>query len=285
MYQPSKDKSELHNNSMTALLELYPHWLIQEMDLSTPNITLLLMMCPSQDNLNKANLATRKPDFPMMRNEGQFENVESEVNCIDAFVPETIRFGYFVEGVMKGDINVDKIPAFRQHMMADWEESVGSWAEKAEEYKQIEEFANYKLPDIFAEEKALEIADAASKPKKSKGSVDPLDKDCHKFSKLMKDVFLMKGTEGIEQKFAEENITEDDLKEAVVDCFENELVEKVVLNSKKTFDHWVEKWDETEPFKTPELAKKLQVMVLHKKSTTPKKRKRKDGDGDEQDDD
>lgn len=264
---------------MTALLELYPHWLLQEMDLGTPNISLLLLMCPDKSDLNKRNLAKGKTEgVPMMRNEGQFENVDLEINRINAFVPEDIMFGNFVEGVMNGDINVDAIPAFRQHMQQDWEESVLSWGNVAN----LEEFKDYKPPDIFADESSLETADRTGKPKKSHEKKSVTQKHCQKLTKLMSEVFTMKGTEGIEQKFTDENITKNDLKEAVMDCLENELVAKVVLKSQKTVEHWTDKWDDDKPFKTPELAKKLQVMVLRQaKSTTPKKRKRTDADGDQ----
>ena len=281
MYQPTKEKYELHNHSMTVLLELYPHWLSESLDLDEPIVSALMTMLPPKECLNKGSIVKGPKkdmrEFAMMRNDGQFEGAASPVNGIDSFVMESWGFGYFVRGVIEGDIDVDMIPAFRMHMRDHWDIFVGVWAEKSEE--EGADLGGYNPPDVYAQENALKGKETGKGKKGTKTGPrsSKSERHCKKFVKLMKELLAMKNDE-IEQKFKDENITSEDLKGVVVKCLDQDLVEKVVLKHGENLDYWRSIWNEKVPFENPAGAKKLQSMATRAKSVTPKKRKRKGKD-------
>jgi hypothetical protein len=239
---------------MSVLLELYPSWLAENLDLKKCNIIALQDMCPPPEDLNKSNLVnSKKKAIPLMRNEGRFDNTAGIVERIDHFVLDSWGFGHFVRGVIEGDINLDTNPKFREHMKSYWNKFIGNYNLRAEEGLDMHGFVPAQ---VYEEE---EDGSKGRKSSTTKGGTTE-EKQCKKFVKLMKELLVM-DENGIDQKFKDEEITTEDAKEVVAVCMDNGLVDKVVLKEKENLNYWSAKWEENTPLE-PTGAKKLQSMAI-----------------------
>ena len=119
---------EKSNNSTSLLLELYPLYIRDTLQLDRMELDVLFPICPPTDELNGVKAPGRHSCG--FRNDGSFVNLERQLPRLDSLVPKRWLFSHFADGVLSGIIDCDLISEFANHM-APHMKQMRKWRDEA----------------------------------------------------------------------------------------------------------------------------------------------------------